>query len=195
MNIDNSLGIVLSRNALGKALLRSGALGRQRPVWPSGVLRHDARQRLPLPDASSDGIYSAFMLQHLFVDDVVGVFRELRRVLRQGGTLRLAFNDVDLAVDEFCAARSEKIIDAGSRFNDLLLAHPRARPRGRSGVLYRLLGGDVSRWQPTRSMVSELLRDGGFSTVEECGWREGQLPELAAVEPIRDRAFYVEARR
>jgi predicted SAM-dependent methyltransferase len=50
----------------------------------------DARERFPLPDSSFDFVYSEHMLEHLSYADGQRCLRECFRVLRRGGTIRVA---------------------------------------------------------------------------------------------------------
>lgn len=50
----------------------------------------DARKAFPLPDASFDVVYSEHMLEHLTYTDGQHCLRECFRVLRPGGTIRIA---------------------------------------------------------------------------------------------------------
>jgi len=50
----------------------------------------DARRRFPLPDAAFDAVYSEHMLEHLSYADGQRCLRECFRVLRPGGTIRIA---------------------------------------------------------------------------------------------------------
>jgi predicted SAM-dependent methyltransferase len=56
----------------------------------SDIVFLDARERFPLPDASFDFVYSEHMLEHLSYADGQRCLRECFRVLRQGGTIRVA---------------------------------------------------------------------------------------------------------
>ena len=50
----------------------------------------DARRRFPLPDASFDVVYSEHMIEHLTYAEGQRCLRECLRVLRPGGTIRIA---------------------------------------------------------------------------------------------------------
>jgi predicted SAM-dependent methyltransferase len=50
----------------------------------------DARKRFPLPDASFDAVFSEHMIEHLTYQEGQRCLRECFRVLRPGGTLRIA---------------------------------------------------------------------------------------------------------
>jgi LmbE family N-acetylglucosaminyl deacetylase len=58
----------------------------------------DIRAGLALPDASVDAIAAIHFLQDLPWDAIAPALAEVRRVLRQGGVLRLALPDLDRAI-------------------------------------------------------------------------------------------------
>jgi len=79
--------------------LQLGAADKPLPEWLNTDLHDygrrdivflDARKRFPLPDASFDAVYSEHMLEHLTYADGQRCLRECFRVLRPGGTIRIA---------------------------------------------------------------------------------------------------------
>jgi len=57
---------------------------------PTELVYLDVRKPFPLPDASFDFVYSEHMLEHLTYDEGQRCLRESLRVLRPGGTIRIA---------------------------------------------------------------------------------------------------------
>jgi len=57
---------------------------------PAELVYLDVRKPFPLPDASFDFVYSEHMLEHLTYDEGQRCLRECLRVLRPGGTIRIA---------------------------------------------------------------------------------------------------------
>jgi SAM-dependent methyltransferase len=57
---------------------------------PTELVYLDVRKPFPLPDASFDFVYSEHMLEHLTYDEGQRCLRECLRVLRPGGTIRIA---------------------------------------------------------------------------------------------------------
>ena len=79
--------------------LQLGAADKPLPEWLNTDLHDygrrdivflDARRRFPLPDASFELVYSEHMLEHLTYGDGQRCLRECLRVLRPGGTIRIA---------------------------------------------------------------------------------------------------------
>jgi SAM-dependent methyltransferase len=61
----------------------------------------DIRDGLPLPSGSIDYAVSVHALPELTLEEQIPALRELHRVLRPSGVLRLALPDLDLAVDAY----------------------------------------------------------------------------------------------
>ena len=60
-----------------------------------GVIEHDLRRGLPFADSSCDVVYHSHLLEHLRPDEAAQLLAECRRVLRPGGTLRIAVPDLE----------------------------------------------------------------------------------------------------
>jgi len=190
--IDRSPNLWLSRFPRLKLLLRSaGVLDEAHmSAWDRAVQRGDIK-RLRFSDGSVDAIYSSHTLEHLYFEEARQVLSESARVLRPGGTIRLALPDAVALAEELAAHRDDAA--AGRAFNQALLAHSE-RPPSRTRRLVSRAGGHVHRWQPTAALVTEMLTDAGFTDVHQCGYREGSLPDLVNIE-TRPESFFLEARR
>lgn len=60
-----------------------------------GAIAHDLRRGLPLPDNSAELIYHATMLAFFWPEEAQRLMRECHRVLRPGGVLRVATEDLE----------------------------------------------------------------------------------------------------
>lgn len=90
--------------ASGPAIFVNLGCGRRfHPGWrnldiaPSheSVDRFDVRQPLPFADASVDFVYHSHLLEHLALDDARTFLRECFRILKPGGTIRMAVPDLE----------------------------------------------------------------------------------------------------
>jgi len=84
-------------------LLNVGCGDRFHPAWinldmrpvSQEVMRHDIRAALPFKNDEFDGVYHSHVLEHLPRADGERFLRECWRVLRPGGTIRLAVPDLE----------------------------------------------------------------------------------------------------
>ena len=63
-----------------------------------GAIYMDATQPLALRDASVNFVYAEHMIEHVGLGDAIAMLRELHRVLRPGGMLRIATPEMDKIV-------------------------------------------------------------------------------------------------
>ena len=141
----------------------------------------DVRHGLPFPDQSVDRIYTCHALEHFYPDDLVGLLREIRRVLVPDGGIRLLVPDMGILIERYLARRA-----------DLLPDFPRP---------YRSLGGRLQNqlfcdgqhktgWDFT--FADEILREQGFRDVALCKSGQGALFDketLLRLEPPDDAFF------
>ena len=158
--------------------------------WDPEIQRHDIR-KLPYSDGSVDAVYSSHTLEHVYIDEARQVLREVSRVLKPGGLVRLALPDAEQLARAFIARVDDLDADAGWDFNDALLAHPRSPPSGLHRLLSRA-GGHTHRWQPTPAMVTRMLEEAGFSDVRRYEYQKGTFPDLSGIETKPD-SFFLEA--
>lgn len=64
------------------------------PLGP-GVIAHDLSSGVPLADNSSDAVYHSHVLEHIRRPEATGFMRECYRVLKPGGTIRVAVPDLE----------------------------------------------------------------------------------------------------
>ena len=191
VNIDRSPMMFLRRwPRIRNLLVRSGVLTEDHlPLWPANIQRRDLTRPLPFADCVANAVYSSHMLEHMFLDDARTFVRECHRVMAPGGILRLALPDGEQWARELIDSGNDAGGEAGLMYNVMLRAHPEAKPRGKSLVTF-VGGSNWHRWQPTRGLVRMMLESSGFGLVQECQYRQGNLPELSKVEDREDSMFF-----
>ncbi len=75
-----------------------GWINADRTAAPGVDLVGDIRAGLALESGSVDHAVAIHLLQDLFWPDIPGVLKEIRRVLRPGGVLRLGLPDMERAI-------------------------------------------------------------------------------------------------
>lgn len=197
VNIDKSPSVVLARlGFLRRLLFRLGLLTpEQASGFPPGVVFADVSRRIPAGDRSVECIYSSHMIEHLSPWQALAFIRECRRVLTAGGVLRLATPDLALMIRDYEGGTSPFLDDHGTRADAFCAEYAAwADPPGSrlKRLIRKLAGGDAHQWLYDAESLTALLREGGFTQVQVCGFREGSLPELERVER-RERGLFVEA--
>jgi SAM-dependent methyltransferase len=126
-----------------------------------GIRWADAARRIPHGDGAVDVIYSSHMIEHLDRREARDFLAECRRVLKQGGVLRIAVPDVSLTVRDYVADGNADVFLEQLQF-DL------DRPRGLAGRLRHILlgGGRGHRWMYDARSIHRVVEAAGFAQVE-----------------------------
>jgi SAM-dependent methyltransferase len=149
-----------------------------------GILVADIREGLPLESDSIDYAVSIHALPELSYPEIVPALRELRRVLKPGGVLRLALPDLDKGVDAYRRGDSE------------YFAVPDDEMRSLGGKLVaQLVWYGYSRTLFVSSFVEEVLGKSGFTSVEHLTFRQtaSRFPEIVELDNRPHESLFVEA--
>ena len=165
-------------------------------VRPSGWINSDRNARsgvdlpcsiedgLPLEDDSMDCVVSVHALQEIAFDQLVTVLRELRRVLKPNGVLRLCLPDLDKAIDAYRQGRKDYF----------LVPDEDARSLGGKFVVHILWYGH-SRIMFTFDFVEELLLQASFRHVRRCryGQSDSGIVGITELDSRQEESLFVEA--
>jgi SAM-dependent methyltransferase len=144
----------------------------------------DIREGLPTPTGCFDYVVSVHALQMLAYTELVPVLRELRRVLRPGGILRLALPDLDRAIAAY----------TNGDYRYFCVPDEDERTIGGKLVAHVLWYGS-SRTLFTSDFALDLLARAGFMDCQRRAFRTTGSPDQSIVE-LDDRAretLFVEA--
>jgi len=144
----------------------------------------DIRDGLPLQDGSIDYAVSVHGLPELPYPELQNALRELRRVLRPEGVLRLGLPDFEKAV------RAYQEGDAGY----FLVPDDEIRSLG-GKLIVQLTWYGHSRSMYTFDFTEELLYRAGFRRVTRCAYREtaSEHPEIVELDNREGGSLFVEA--
>lgn len=152
---------------------------------PGVDLVGDIREGLALESGSMDHAVAIHFLQDLFWPDIPGVLKEIRRVLKPGGVLRLGLPDMDRAI-------------AAWQRGDAAYFHvPDQHARSVSAKLITQLIWYGSVHTPFNfEFARELLDNAGFQDIQRCAFRESAsgIHGITALDNRERESFFVEAR-
>ena len=161
-----------------------GWINSDRKEGPGIDLSCDIRDGLPLANDSLDYAVSIHALPELALDELVPALRELRRVLRVGGVLRLSLPDLERGFRAYTNADRDYFLvpddDAYSLGGKLVM---------------QLLWYGHSRSLFTTDFIEELLRKAAFAEVAQCGFREtrSRFDEIVQLDDREFESLFVEA--
>lgn len=160
-------------------LHRLGVIGPERyAAHRAGVFRSlrylDVSRRFRFADQTFECVYASHMLEHLDPGVAEQCLREVHRVLRTGGVLRLAVPDLDGVIAGYDPADPDTFLDG------LYEGHSDRRSRA-----------SRHKWQYNGASLKTLLERVGFREVQRCGYREGRCPDLDQIE-IRQWSLFME---
>jgi len=161
-----------------------GWLNADRQPGPRVDLCGDIRDGLALADDAVDCIAAIHCLQDLPWDAIAGALREMRRVLKPGGVLRVAVPDLDRAIDAYRRG------DAGYFF----VPDVDARSVGAKLVTQIIWYGSV-RTPFTFDFAREWLENAGFRDVARCAFGETRHGDagIVALDNRERESLFVEA--
>lgn len=151
---------------------------------PGIDLSCDVLDGLPLEAGSIDYAVSIHALPEIAYGDLVPALRELRRVLKPGGVLRLALPDLERGVQAYLR---------GDR-DYFLIPDEDARSLG-GKLVVQLIWYGYSRSLFTADFVDELLEKAGFQATVRCGFRQTASPfgEIVELDDRERESLFVEA--
>ncbi len=137
---------------------------------------------LPLKDGSVDYISSQHALQQLLVYDIIEALKELRRVLKPGGVLRMCLPDLDKAIAAYNKGDSEYFLcwDWDSMSGNFITF---------------IMDFNYTRTPLTFEFAEELLSKAGFAEIHRVMYRQttSRFPEIIELDSRPTESFYVEA--
>jgi predicted SAM-dependent methyltransferase len=162
----------------------AGWVNSDRRVAPGIDLSCDIRAGLPVPADEFDYVVSMHALQEIPYRELDGVLRELRRVLKPGGILRLGLPDLDRAIDAYVRGDADYFHIKDDEVKSLA---------GKLSVQMTWYG--ASRSLLTFDFLAELCLKAGFARVCRCEFRQTASlhPDIVSLDNRRRETFFLEA--
>ena len=140
-------------------------------------VHHDLVHGLPFGDGCVDFVYSSHFVEHLFLKDTIHLLRDIFRVLKPGGTLRISVPDLEYVMSLYVEGEKEKMLSS-----------------------YFFVEDDESNYARHKymydyDMLADVLRGAGFQDIRRCRFREGLTPDLELLDNRPEDSLFVEAVR
>jgi predicted SAM-dependent methyltransferase len=138
------------------------------------------RKRFPLPDASFDFVFSEHMIEHLTYAEGQAGLRECFRVLRPGGSIRIATP----SLQRLAALYGAEPTDVQRRYVDWAVEtlEPEVDVRFPGVVVNNFFRSWGHRFIYDPETLRHALTTAGFVDVEERSVGESSRPELTGLE-------------
>jgi SAM-dependent methyltransferase len=151
---------------------------------PGIELSGDIRNGLALPDASIDYAVSIHALQDLPYPDIVPALRELRRVLKPDGVLRVAVPDLERSIQAWCRG------DAAYFY----IPDADARSVGSKLIVQAIWYGST-RTPFTWDFLDEVADASGFRRFTRCKFHqtESRWPAIVELDNRERESLFAEA--
>jgi SAM-dependent methyltransferase len=149
-----------------------------------GVVACDIRQGLPFEADEFDYVVSIHALPELSYNELVPAVAELRRVVKPGGTLRLALPDLEKSMDAY-----------RRRDRDYFLIPDEVMSTLGGKLALHVVWYGYSRTVFVPEFIEELLLKAGFTDVHHVGYRETRsaYPEIVSLDNREAESLFVEA--
>src|SRR4051812_13621708 len=140
--------------------------------WVPGVdVVWDLQRPLPFPDNRFQGIFTEHCLEHFAPVALAGVLRELHRVLRPGGRVRLVVPGLEKHVERYLASRTDGD-DAPARLINAVFYS------GHDWMQRSRWTNDGHHFIHDYASLATHLRTAGFETASRAKFGEGADPRL-----------------
>jgi len=148
--------------------------------WPAHVRYINLLKPLPFASDSVDAVYASHVWEHLYRQDAEKVTREVLRVLKPGGVLRLAVPNLEY----YCRAYLSDVgsAEAAGNLNEKLLLRLAARPAGIKSLYAAFADFHSHKFMYDAPSLCALLKGAGFEPVERKEAFDSRIPEIVEVE-------------
>lgn len=157
--------------------------------WPKFDLV-DIRKKLPLDDDSINFIYCSHVLEHFERWEAKNILLESKRILKKGGTIRIALPDIDKIIKKYEEIGPDEFCRIWWGFDKDKVS------KSFFGKLSRYFIRD-HKWMYNKKSFKELLAECGFKNIKSYSIGKGKVPNLDRldIKLHNDLSFYYEAEK
>jgi SAM-dependent methyltransferase len=183
------------------------------------IIGWDLRKGIPFRDELFDVVYNSHFLEHLDLEAVVPFLKDIHRVLKNGGIVRIVVPDLQVLVNRYVS--SAKKLERGDvsalnehqkTIHDLFDQMVRKESAGTNvqpafvRIIEKMVRGgpgkigELHRWMYDKYTLQALLEDVGFADVREhtyCssgidGWQQFNLDSNDDGDVYKPNSVYIE---
>lgn len=136
----------------------------------------DLRKPLPLPENSVDFIYNEHFLEHLTVDNGVGLIKNLMKILKPNAVLRIAMPDLRKSVENYMNKNYLNENKDGLKKYGLDFIQTNAEALN---IDFRWWG---HQWLYDWEELERRLKEAGCIKIKKCNLNESEYSELQNLE-------------
>jgi predicted SAM-dependent methyltransferase len=155
----------------------------------------DIGDALPFDDAAVDWVYAEHLIEHVPLGMVIGWLREVRRILRPGGVVRLTTPDLERYIRGYLDQQGGFFARHRRRLRTLRVGPP--MPERRAFMINQIFYHFGHRWIYDEAELRHALAAAGFDgwRISRHEYREGARADVAALDTSfrRDETLYLEA--
>jgi len=151
----------------------------------------NAVKKVPLPDESADVVYSSHMLEHLYREDAVRFLKEVRRILKPHGIIRLAVPDLRGLTEMYL-----KSGNADDYLSGIALSLPPLITLF-DRIKFIFIGYRRHKWMYDAESLTLLLEKAGFLNIKvlEAGESRIENPGKLNLSERESESIYIEAEK
>jgi predicted SAM-dependent methyltransferase len=162
-------------------------------------MSHDALDRYPFEDGAFDFAYSEHFIEHIPRHAAIAWLREIHRLLRPGGFVRLSTPNLRRYIDGYIDPASSFLTEHRKLLLGMPLFAERGVPETRGFMVNHIFRFFGHQWIYDREEMQAIAAQAGFGrdAVTECSFQQGRLPEVAGMDQAEhaDESLYVEIER
>lgn len=185
LNIDGSLTSLLGTNinSLNKVIYKAAGSSAYYSfndfndvVKNNKLYWRDLTDKIPLNDNSVDIVFSSHFLEHLTKIKGEQFLKDIYRIMKPGGLVRILVPDLDLAIQKFNQGEINETLDL---------------------FCYTSEEADFSahKYNYTFGSLKTKLEDIGFNNVVRQSHQKGECPDIEYLDVYPDHSLYVEVKK